>query len=169
MHSTDQDKLAETLRSHRLSKLLALGRGKKRHKPTQEDGPAWLHLDQFHCHICHKPISDNESIRLGIGSSDCRPRIEREEQCGNEFWENISEEELWAIWTKYNLYGVKVAGNAYTVQGIYQKRNQNNETISIVTLNGCEQVMVNNKGGYYFCSKEQAREVWKEWGQENVA
>ena len=110
----DQDGQSETLRQRRFSKLLALAR--RQRQPSQpirqEDGPAWLRLDQYHCHICHRRISslDEASQRLRIGSSACRPRIEREEQCGEEMWQDISEEKLWALWTKYNLHGVRFSG-----------------------------------------------------------
>ena len=93
------------LRSRSLDRLRGLTRPQKRKKPARDAGPAWKRLDRFHCHICHKPISDPESIRLGIGSSDCRPMIERKEGRGADMWQDISQEELEALWTRYNVHG----------------------------------------------------------------
>jgi hypothetical protein len=93
---------AHYLRSLPLDALLDLARAKRR--KAQDDGPAWKRLDRFHCHICHKPISDEASLRLGIGSSDCRPMVERKEGRGPDMWQDISQSELEALWTRYNVY-----------------------------------------------------------------
>jgi hypothetical protein len=65
---------------------------------------AWETLDKYHCHICHKPISDTESVRLGIGGSDCRPRIEKAEGKGQDMWKDITPQELEKLYDKYNIY-----------------------------------------------------------------
>ena len=103
LQSMSDDERARYLRSLPLDELLELAKAKKR-RGFKDGEPAWKHLDRFHCHICHKPISDEESIRLGIGSSDCRPMIERKEGRGAEMWTDISQAELEALWTKYNVY-----------------------------------------------------------------
>jgi len=100
-NSMSDDERANYLRSLPLDKLLDLARVKRR--KAQDDGPAWKRLDRFHCHVCHKPISDQESIRLGIGGSGCRPMIERKEGRGPDMWRDISTAELEALWTKYNV------------------------------------------------------------------
>jgi hypothetical protein len=100
--SLSDDERANYLRSLPLDELFDLARVKRR--KAQDDGPAWKRLDRFHCHVCHKPISDQESIRLGIGGSDCRPMIERQERRGPDMWRSISQPELEALWTKYNVY-----------------------------------------------------------------
>ena len=104
LHNMSDEERASYLRSLPLDELLNLAKAKKRASSNTDDGPAWKRLDRFHCHICHKPISDDESLRLGIGSSDCRPMIERKEGRGPEMWQGISQAELEALWTKYNLY-----------------------------------------------------------------
>ena len=103
LQSMSDDERANYLRSLPLDELLELAKAKK-HRGFKDGELAWKHLDRFHCHICHKPISDEESIRLGIGSSDCRPMIERKEERGAEMWTDISQQELEALWTKYNVY-----------------------------------------------------------------
>jgi hypothetical protein len=103
LQSMSDDERANYLRSLPLDELLELAKAKKR-RGFKDGELAWKHLDRFHCHICHKPISDEESIRLGIGSSDCRPMIERKEGRGAEMWTDISQQELEALWTKYNVY-----------------------------------------------------------------
>ncbi len=102
LHSLSGEERADYLRALPLDQLLDLAHVKRR--AADDAGPAWKHLDRFHCHICHKPISDAESLRLGIGSSDCRPMIERKEGRGPEMWDNLSQADLEALWTKYNLY-----------------------------------------------------------------
>ena len=103
LQSMSDDERANYLRSLPLDELLELAKAKKR-RGFKDGELAWKHLDRFHCHICHKPISDEESIRLGIGSSDCRPMIECKEGRGAEMWTDISQQELEALWTKYNVY-----------------------------------------------------------------
>ena len=102
-NKSDEER-AQYLRSLSLDQLIELAHARKCTGVTEGDGPAWKHLDRFHCHICHKPISDEESIRLGIGSSDCRPMIEQAEGRGEEMWHDISKEELESLWTRYNVY-----------------------------------------------------------------
>lgn len=152
---------ANYLRSLPLDELLRLAHAQKR--SVREDGPAWKRLDRFHCHVCHKPIKDEESVRLGIGGSDCRPRVEREEGKGKEMWENITQAELERIWTKYNLYGVVFLGRTYEVKDVHMKHNSQREAMMFVVLHDCDQVMVSKKGAVSFCGLNDARSMYKAW------
>jgi hypothetical protein len=65
--------------------------------------PGWLTLADDRCHICHQQLEDPQSIRMRIGPK-CRKNIEKAEGKTGAMWDNITQEELKAIWTAYNIH-----------------------------------------------------------------
>lgn len=65
--------------------------------------PGWLTLADDQCHICHRQLEDPLSIRVRIGIK-CRKNIEKAEGQTSAMWDNITQEELKAIWTAYNIH-----------------------------------------------------------------
>lgn len=122
------------------------------------DGPAWKSLSDQQCHICHKPITDGASLRVKIGGSDCRPRIERELNRGPEMWEQISTDELEIIWTTFNMYGIYINDMAHKVKQVRRKSD-----LVFFELHGTNQVLV--KAGsqqMILLNQKDACKVWEE-------
>ncbi len=140
MVNPDFDKMSDEERSQYLSSL-SLDELLKRSgagKPNRHaDGPAWKSLANDQCHICHRPISDSASLKVKIGGSDCRPRIENELNCSSEIWEKIPDDELEIIWTEFNLYGVYINDISYKVKQVRRKNNA-----VIFDLQGTDKVLV---------------------------
>lgn len=68
-----------------------------------QERPSWNDIEDHRCHICHRELSDPVSLSVKIGSV-CRQRIEKAEEKTSTMWEAITQEELEAIWTTYNIY-----------------------------------------------------------------
>lgn len=138
-----------------LEELLKRARAGKAYQHT--DGPAWKSLHNGQCHICHRQITDEESLKVKIGSSDCRPRIERETHRGSEMWDQISTDELENIWTTFNKYGVYVDDVAYTVKKVHCKEN-----LVVFELYGVEKVLIKSRGQFQILNSDEARRLWRE-------
>jgi hypothetical protein len=155
LNAMNEEERRQYLSSLSLDELLKhVGRNTYRHV----DGPAWKSLSDQQCHICHKPITDGASLRVKIGGSDCRPRIERELKRGSEMWEQISTNELEIIWTTFNMYGVYVNDIAHKVKDVHRKSD-----LVIFELHGTDQVIVKIglQQTILLCQKD-ARKVWAE-------
>jgi hypothetical protein len=135
--------------------LIKLAGGGKRARHA--DGPAWKSLGNDRCHICHRQITDGESLKIKIGSSDCRPRIERETNQGSEMWEDISADELEIIWTQFNRYGVYMDDVAYQIKQVHRKGE-----LVVFELSGVKKVLVKSGGQFQILSSEEARKLWRE-------
>jgi len=122
------------------------------------DGPAWRSLNDNQCHICHKPITDEVSLRVKIGGSDCRPRIEHELKCGPEMWDQVSTDELETIWTTFNIYGIYIGDMAHKVKQVHRKKG-----LIIFDLQDTDQTLVKiDSQKMTFFNREDARKLWKE-------
>jgi hypothetical protein len=160
MKEIDLNAMSEEDRRQYLSSLswdeLLKRAGGKTYRHT--DGPAWKSLSDQQCHICHKPITDRASLRVKIGGSDCRPRIEHELKRGSEMWDQISTEELEIIWTKFNIYGIYISDVAHKVSQVHRKSD-----LVIFDLQDSDQVLVKiDSQQMTLLSREDARKLWKE-------
>ncbi|MCB0032624.1 MAG: hypothetical protein KDE51_01280 [Anaerolineales bacterium] len=72
-------------------------------KAISKQRPLWKDLEAHRCHICHRELSDPESLRVKIGPI-CRQKIEKAEEKDGSMWEAISPEGLEEIWTAHSMY-----------------------------------------------------------------
>ncbi len=120
------------------------------------DGPAWMSLGDRQCHICHRPITDEASLKVKIGSSDCRPRIEHEMKRGPEMWGQLSIDELEIIWTRFNVHGVYIDDVAHKVKQVHRKGD-----LVVFDLHDTEEVLVKGGSEMSLLSRETARTMWR--------
>jgi hypothetical protein len=160
MKDPDLDAMSEEERRQYLSSLPLdelLKRAGAHPVYRHADGPAWKSLSDQQCHICHKPITDEISLRVKIGASDCRPRIEDELQRTPEMWDQVSTEELEIIWTTFNIYGVYVGDVAHKVKQVHRK-----DGLVIFDLQDTDKVLVKIGSQMTLSSREAARKLWEE-------
>jgi hypothetical protein len=160
MKNSDLDKMSEAERHQYLSSLPLeelLKRAGASKIYEHEDGPAWKSVNDKQCHICHKPISDEASLRVKIGASDCRPRIELELKHGPEMWDQASTDELEIIWTTFNVYGIYISDVAHKVNQVYRK-----DDLTVFELQDTSDVLVKKGSQMMFSSREAARNMWKD-------
>ena len=159
MKDPDLDAMSEEERRQYLSSLPLgelLKRAGARNDYRHVDGPAWKSLSDQQCHICHKPITDEVSLRVKIGASDCRPRIEDELKHGPEMWDQVSTEELEVIWTRFNIYGVYVRDVAHKVKQVHRRND-----LVVFDLQDTDKVLVKIGSQMTLSSREAARKLWK--------
>ncbi len=161
MTDIDINQMSEEERRQYLSslswdELLKYAGGHKTYRHA--DGPAWKSLNNKQCHICHKPITDEVSLRVKIGGSDCRPRIEQELKWDSEMWNQISTGELEVIWTMFNIYGVYIDDIAHKVKQVHRKQG-----LIIFDLQDTDQILVKiDSQEITLLSREDARKLWKD-------
>lgn len=140
------------LRSLPLDELLKYAGGRKR---NMQDGPAWLGLPDDRCHICHREIKNPESLSIKIGSSDCRPHIEKEMGIDLSS-EHLSKKDLQLIWTRYNLYGIYVDGILCQIKSEFQKKD-----VYYFTLNKTQKMLIISDDGPEILPRYVCRYLWE--------
>jgi hypothetical protein len=154
LNAMSDDERRQYLSSLSLDDLLKRAEAPKTNRHI--DGPAWKSLRGQKCHICHKPITDEVSLRVKIGASDCRPRIENELKRGSEMWDQISTDELETIWTRFNIYGVYINDVAHNVKQVHGK-----DDLVIFELQDTNEVLVKIGSQMTLSSREEARKLWQ--------
>ena len=155
---SDEEK-NQHLSSLSIDELLEITGHRKHYNHNNQPEPAWKRLGNGQCHICHKPISDEMSLKVKIGGSHCRPRIEKEMGCGSEIWDNITKNELEIIWTQFNIHGVYINNEAHEVKQVHEHKNGR---LVVFTLHNTDKVLVKNGSIFNVSSLENARKIWSE-------
>lgn len=142
------------------------------------------------CRICHREITDPLSIRIGIGESVCRPRIEAGEGCGPELWDTITQEQIDKLVEKYTLYPpqkqciekrskitrpgfkrhkARFIFHANDDSEIFEKESETFGRLRVRVFNDSEFVLIyENVTVPRRCTKKEAREIWKKWSDNNA-
>jgi hypothetical protein len=155
LNAMSEEERRQYLSSLSWDELLKRAGGQKTYRHV--NGPAWKSLTDKQCHICHKPITDERSLRVKIGGSDCRPRIEHELKRGPEMWDQVSADELENIWTTFNIYGIYINDVAHKVMQVHKKQD-----LVIFDPQDTDQVLVKIGSQMTLSSREAARKLWKE-------